>query len=76
MKRGRGGWVPVSEKLPPVGESVLTTDRNGVVGEQVLEQSVFTVGKMFWTDPMGEYEYDFDTVLAWMGMPEPWEGNR
>lgn len=31
---------------------------------------------MFWTDPMGEYEYDFDTVLAWMIMPEPWEGNR
>lgn len=40
-------WIPVSKKLPPVGESVLTTDRNGIVGEQVLEQSVITTGKMF-----------------------------
>lgn len=67
-------WIPVSRKLPPVGEGVLTTDKNGIVGEQVLEESVITTGKLFWTDPMGEYEYGFDTVLVWAPMPKPWEG--
>lgn len=65
-------WVPVSKKLPPIGESVLTTDKNGVVGEQVLEMSRY--GKMLWTDPMNEYEYEFESVLAWCPMPDPWKG--
>lgn len=63
-------WIPVSERLPEIGEYVLCSQENGDVGE----------GKLFYD---GEWFICYDQtcrgsywVKAWMPLPEPWKGAK
>lgn len=60
------GWIPISDKLPPVGEDVLATD-----GEACSVLSL--IEGYCWEDEYGHWAelYDF---IAWMPLPRPYKG--
>ena len=61
-------WIPVSERLPEDGESVLTY-KNGNVDVQVYEKNRngWIQGNWFWS---------MATVTHWMPLPEPYKGEK
>ena len=62
-----GKWIPVSERLPERDEYVfVTTIWNSVTIAKRL-QYCWDYGAKY-----GFYEYD--EILAWMPLPEPWKG--
>lgn len=56
------GWIPVGERLPEKGISVLITTSDGEVASDFLKKN----GKWFWGE---EEEYK---IIAWMPLPEPY----
>ena len=65
-------WIPCSERLPHAecGES----DNVLVTCESTLIRLLYFNGGN-WCYPTGEcYEHRIDKVVAWMPLPEPWEG--
>lgn len=57
-----GKWIPVSERLPEIGEVVLLTIHeigwNGCEYDSVVS---------------GVYSSNKNHILAWMPLPEPWK---
>lgn len=61
-------WIPVHERLPEDGESVLTC-KNGKVDVQVYEKNRngWIQGNLFWS---------MATVTHWMPLPKAYEGQK
>lgn len=63
-------WIPVSERLPEIGEYVLCSQENGDVGEgKLLDYD----GWFICYDQTCRGSY---WVNAWMPLPEPWKGEE
>lgn len=60
------GWIPVSEKLPETGDSILVTYSDEEVG------IVWSARPKVW----GKYEKANNLIfpIAWMPLPEPYKG--
>ena len=63
-------WIPVSERLPELDVDVLVTDIHG-------NRFVHTLyagkdGTFYWEDDAGFF-VDFNDVIAWMPLPEPYK---
>ena len=64
-------WIPVSKKLPNKNDYVIVTTKFGVVIEAQFE--VWNSGiKEWWID--NDNSFEFDDVVAWMPMPQPYRG--
>lgn len=77
-------WVPVSERLPEMGDYVLLCFREGrdcpynriAVGQlgshDVGDKYLIKIGEktVWYTD---QFYYDFDRVIAWLPIPEPYK---
>ena len=64
-------WIPVSKKLPNKNDYVIVTTKYGVVIEAQFE--VWNSGvKEWWID--NDNSFEFDDVVAWMPMPQPYRG--
>lgn len=62
------GWIPVSERLPKTGDSVLVTYSDGEVS------IVWDARPKAW----GKYEKANNLIfpVAWMPLPDPWNGGE
>lgn len=60
-----GAWIPISEKLPETGDSILVTYSDGEVG------IVWSARPKVW----GKYEKANNLIfpVAWMPIPEPYK---
>ena len=64
-------WIPVSKKLPNKKDYVIVTTKCGEVIEAQFE--VWNSGiKEWWID--NDNSFEFDDVVAWMPMPQPYRG--
>lgn len=68
----KGGWIPVSERLPTFEERVLTTNTDGIIQEAKLEPCKYGGDELFWMMPSGAY-FHFNRIVAWMPLPEPYK---
>ena len=64
-------WIPVSKKLPNKNDYVIVTTKFGVVIEAQFEVCNSGV-KEWWID--NDNSFEFDDVVAWMPMPQPYRG--
>lgn len=63
-------WIPVSERLPEEGLTVLTYD-----AQEDIEFGEYNDGKWYWLLESGaDYWAENKGVLAWMPLPEPYKG--
>ena len=60
-------WIPCSEKLPKVGQSVLLSALEKFVGEGCLKAN----GE--WRQYRWSATHNHDVVTAWMPLPEPYK---
>lgn len=60
-------WIPVTERLPDVGQVVIVTDDRGKVFEYVLNP--LNVDK-YTTD---KWRFLGRNIIAWMPLPEPYK---
>ena len=73
-------WIPCSERLPEIGEHYVSEPcivycSNGAYGFAELEENLFgQVGCNCERDD--EYHEPLGEVLAWMPMPEPYNGEN
>ena len=58
--RDNDGWIPVEERMPEDGETVLCTDGQGVYLAEYDAD---------WDAPFG----DIDKIIAWRPLPEPYQ---
>lgn len=62
-------WIPCSERLPEVDESVLvTTEWNDI-------SIAWRIGIDKWFIHEGNTNATTDDLIAWMPLPEPWKGD-
>lgn len=66
----RSKWVPCSERLPEVGQSVLTTSITGKCGVWICHP--YREDDYMWEDDAG-YLRDKHDAVAWMPLPEAYE---
>ncbi len=69
-KEAERRWIPCSERLPKVDESVLAT----TVWNDVTTAWRIGVDKWFIHD--GGTNATTEDLIAWMPLPEPWEGDE
>ena len=62
-------WIPCSERLPEESEEVLTYSLNGYIEINSIETYD---GTTVWENQHGDWT-DFDEVVAWMPLPEPYK---
>lgn len=72
----KGGWIPVSERLPKIGTLVLATTESGNVCDDVLIYDyVCSTSKEpcfhMWDDEM--WNCYTPRVIAWQPLPEPYQ---
>lgn len=59
------GWIPCSERLPENAMNVIAQFSDGTVTElRYAGNGIFE----------GIYEYSTRVIIAWMPLPEPYEG--
>ena len=63
-------WIPVSERLPPIGEEVIVFADRTTIRIWSLERYYPTIADVFWEREDGFHE-DTDVVSHWMPLPEP-----
>ena len=67
-------WIPVSERLPVIGDTYLVTV---MVGKDIRTDVAGSFGSYidgFW-DTFNDWIEDKEChVIAWMPLPEPWKG--
>jgi hypothetical protein len=66
-----GKWIPVSEKLPEEGKTVMASTNYGIYPEARYSKKYgwrwpWEVGEDYWTEIV-------DDVEAWMPLPEPYK---
>ena len=62
---GTQGWIPCSERLPENAMNVIAQFSDGTVTElRYAGNGIFE----------GIYEYSTRVIIAWMPLPEPYEG--
>lgn len=62
-ERGRGKWIPCSEQLPEYGKEVLTINTDGDYEiNHIIDEE--------------DSEWFYDEAIAWMPLPELWEGGN
>lgn len=62
---GNPGWIPCSERLPENAMNVIAQFSDGTVTElRYAGNGIFE----------GIYEYSTRVIIAWMPLPEPYEG--
>ena len=69
----KSDWISVNERLPMIGEIVLTSsskDGFGVYGFMQLVKSVFDDDELVWHDNILGY-MPLDAVNHWQPLPEP-----
>ena len=73
-KEAERQWIPVSERLPEYGKTVLITNGKGNVRSGRFR------GVEFWKEDGGSYwtfkGNTIEHVLAWMPLPEPYKGGQ
>ena len=79
-KRKKGHWIPCSERLPDIkehhcSEPCIVYCENGAYGFAELEENIF--GQVGWNcERDDEYHEPLGKVLAWMPLPEPYQGGE
>ena len=73
IKRAEMQWIPVSERLPEVGRSILFTSDQGFVAEG--EYKGFRFHRVWHQYRFSATLWD-DEVIAWMPLPEPWRRGK
>ena len=68
-------WIPVSERLPKIGEVVLVTWEWGCKKYITIAYMVTIRGVTYWDSKL-QHEFEPLNVLAWMPLPEPWRDNE
>ena len=63
-------WIPVIERLPEEHKEVLTCSFGGFIEIQSFEDSYGG----YWENQNGVWS-NIDEVIAWMPLPEPYEGS-
>ena len=63
-------WIPVTERLPPIGEDVIVFADRTTIRIWSLERYHPTIADVFWEREDGYHE-DTDAVTHWMPLPEP-----
>lgn len=63
----KGGWIPVKEKLPEEGKSVLVCLRTQGGMAQYVSERMKVTGEWMWTALGGR------KPLAWRPLPEPYK---
>lgn len=63
-------WIPVTERLPDDGGDVLIT----FCGEEETRIVPVNYYQKIWFDCIFDIELNPNGVIAWMPLPEPWEG--
>lgn len=63
-------WIPVSERLPEVGQDVLFSVRDLFVSEGCLRED----GD--WSQYRWQAIQRKESVTAWMPLPKPWKGEQ
>lgn len=63
------GWIPVEERLPERDGFFLATLDGKIVGEEILFTGLAEFEKGKWIDD----EEDYQCVVAWRPLPEPYE---
>jgi len=73
-------WIPISEKLPPVGSCVIVTVKDHCRNQLELRYPVWYMEKTyeqgfaFYFGEIGNILLpDVSEVIAWMPIPEPYE---
>jgi hypothetical protein len=73
-------WIPISEKLPPVGNCVIVTVKDHCRNQLELRYPVWYMEKIygrgyaFYFGEIGNVLLpNVSEVIAWMPMPEPYE---
>lgn len=67
-----GEWIPCSKRLPKEKARVLTYD---TMGDIVFGQ--YDKGRWYWeAEACADYWAKNDGVIAWMPLPEPYEGSE
>jgi hypothetical protein len=67
-------WIPVSEKLPEEGKTVMASTKYGIYPEARYSKKYgwkwpWEVGEDYWSEIV-------DSVEAWMPLPEPYKAER
>lgn len=73
-------WIPISDKLPPVGSCIIVTVKDHIRNQLELRYPVWYIEKIydrgyaFYFGEIGNILMpDISEVIAWMPMPTPYE---
>ncbi len=73
-------WIPIIEKLPPVGDCIIVTVKEHYRKRLELRypvwymESIYTTGYNFYFGEIGNVLMpEISEVIAWMPMPNPYE---
>ena len=68
-------WIPCSERLPEIDKDVLVTDGELCWVCSLFESPDIEDGLYQWEDNYGHW-HEFETWVAWMPLPEPYQGGE
>ena len=68
-------WIPVTERLPSIGEEVIVFADRTTIRIWSLERYYPTIADVFWEREDGYHE-DASEVTHWMPLPEPPESEE
>ena len=63
------GWIPVSEKMPPIAQRVLISTANS----KVCIARYHSFDKWTFESTGIGYAYNKDSVIAWIPLPQPYK---
>lgn len=71
-------WIPVSKKLPEEDGDYYVTLANGVIttlGYSTTQRTTYPKGFYYVSDGFS-WRQTVNPVVAWMPLPDPWEGDE
>lgn len=66
----KNGWIPCSEKLPEMGETVIACTSNGTFAGKLENEGWYRENMFFYDSEISVR----DDVIAWQPLPEPYKG--